>query len=285
MVFSRLIHAYFPVPDFRTLHFWNKNFFVPDETKFAIGITPLLFLLWVMAFMRYRLILILYGLGTLLLIVFYYYTGFIWARYSGHLFLLLIVCCWLIYYQKEKPFTNNLLNRISLLGNKIRVPFLMIILSVSLIGGVVTYIMDIVHPFSTSEQASAFIKENNLQDLEIIGSRDYVISPLASQLDKKIFYAERKEPGSFIIYDQLRTNIWSFSEVQETIIQKWNNEHKSILLVKDFPILMTFQDTGESIPWEDAPLTESLNMKLLKTIDAGIVEDERYYIYLIEGIQ
>ncbi|HUR29812.1 MAG TPA: hypothetical protein VMZ69_00200, partial [Saprospiraceae bacterium] len=102
--FSRLIHAYFPIPDFRTLHFWNKNFFVPDEAKFAIGITPLIYLLWLIAFMRYRLVLIIYGLGTLLLIVFYYYTGFIWARYSGHLFLLLIVCFWLTYYHKEKPF-------------------------------------------------------------------------------------------------------------------------------------------------------------------------------------
>ncbi|HUR31063.1 MAG TPA: hypothetical protein VMZ69_06495, partial [Saprospiraceae bacterium] len=122
-------------------------------------------------------------------------------------------------------------------------------------------------------------------DLEIIGSRDYVISPLSTQLDKKIFYAERREPGSFIIYDQARTNIWSFSEVQETISRKWSSEHKSILLVKDLPIFMTFQDTGESILWEDAQLTDSLNMKLLKTIEPGIVEDETYFIYLIQEIK
>ncbi len=80
--FSRLIHAYFPLPNFTNFHFWNTNFFVPDEKKFMIGITLLLYVAWIISFLRYRLLLVLYSAGTLLLIVFYYYTGFIWSRYA-----------------------------------------------------------------------------------------------------------------------------------------------------------------------------------------------------------
>ena len=282
--FSRLIHAYFPIPDFTTFHFWNKNLFVPDESRFLIGITPLLFLLWIIAFLRFRLILILYSLGTLLLIAFYYYTGFIWARYAGHLFLLLVACHWLAHFYKEQPFQQSIMNRLSLAGNKIRVPYFLIILFISLIGGVWSYAKDLEHPFSTSEKAAAFIKEKGLQHLDIIGSRDYIISPLATQLGRKIIYAERREPGSFIIYDQKRTNIWAFKEVQATIEDMNRQGLKQILLVKDLPLKMTFNDTGETVPWINDLLTERLNMQLLATIEPGIVHDEVYYIYLIQEI-
>ena len=282
--FSRLIHAYFPIPDFTTFHFWNKNLFVPDESKFLIGITPALFFLWLIAFLRFRLVLILYSLGTLLLIAFYYYTGFIWARYAGHLFLLLVACHWLAHFYKEQPFTNSIMNRVSLAGNRIRVPYFLIILFTSLIGGVLSYAKDLQHPFSTSEQAADYIKKNGLQNIDIIGSRDYIISPLATQLGRKIIYAERREPGSFIIYDQKRTHIWSFKEVQASIEDMHRQGLKKILLVKDLPLKMTFNDTGETVPWINDLLTENLNMQLLATIEPGIVHDEVYYIYLIQEI-
>ncbi len=283
--FSRFIHAYFAIPNFSNLHFWNTNMFVPDEKKFGIGITPLLFLAWMIAFLRYRIVFILYSVGTLILLVFYYYTGFIWSRYSGHLFLLLIACCWLVYFQKEKPFKNVLLNWISLMGNKIRVPFFLLILCVHLIGGVVAYYMDIKYPFSTSQKAAEYLRNNHLTDNEILGSIDYVISPLASELHKKILYPERKEHGTFIIYDQKRTSIWSFSEIQSLVSEMLAKDPKPLILVKSLQITKTYNDTGEVEPWTDGMLTDDISLKLLTTIEPGIVEDEQYYIYKVEKVK
>lgn len=280
---SRLMHGYFAIPNFTNFHFWNTNFFVPVESKFRIGITPVLFLAWVIAFMRYRLVVILYITGTLILVVFYYYTGFIWSRYSGHLFLLLIVCSWMVYEQKEKAYKNRLLNQLSLLGNRIRTPFLILLLSVHFCGGVIAYIMDLKYPFSTSAKAAAFIRDNHLTEYEIIGSVDYIISPLAAQLGKKILYAERKEYGSFIIYDQKRTSIWSFSEIQTYVRDMMAKGNQRIVLLKNTQIMKTYHDTGESEPWLEGMLTDSLSMQLLTTIDPGIVEDETYYIYLVDN--
>ncbi len=285
LAFSRLIYAYFSFPDFLTFHFWNTNFFVPDESKFSIAITPLLFLAWIIAFMRYRLIVILYCVGTVILFVFYYYTGLVWSRYAGHLFLLLIACCWLVYYQREKPYKNKLINKLSLVGNRIRTPFLVLILSIHFCGGVASYIMDLKYPFSTSAQAADYIRDNHLMEYEMIGSKDYIVSPLVSQLGRKILYAERREYGSFIIYDQKRMNIWSFSEVQSFVRDMVAKGNKRIILVKSSPILKTYDDTGESEPWIEGMMTDDLNLRLLTTIDPGIVEDEVYYIYSVDKVK
>jgi hypothetical protein len=283
--FSRLIHGYFAVPNFTHFHFWNTNFFVPDESKFLIGITPVLFVAWIIAFMRYRLVTVLYVTGTLILLAFYYYTGFIWSRYSGHLFLLLIACSWLVYYQKGKPYQINWLEKTATLGDKIRTPFLITILAVHVIGGVMAYYKDIKYPFSTSHQAADFIRDHQLDKYEMIGSVDYVISPLVSQLGRKILYAERKEYGSFIIYDQKRTNIWSFSAVQDYIREMVTRGNNRIILLKSSQIMRTYDDTGESEPWIEGMLDDSLAMKLITTIEPGIVEDEIYYIYSVDKVQ
>jgi hypothetical protein len=281
---SRLVYAYFSFPDFSTIHFWNTNFFVSEERQFPIAIALIPILLWMIAFMRYRLVFVVYMLGTLVLLSFYYYTGLIWSRYAGHLFLLLMACCWLVYYQKEKPYTNTLLNKLSLLGNKIRMPFFILILAIHFCGGVTSYIMDLIYPFSTSARAAAYLRENNLTQYEIIGSRDFVVSPLVSQLGKKILYAERREYGSFIIYDQKRTNIWSLDEVVSFVSDMNRKEHKRIILVKDFPILKTYDDTGESVPWDEGMMTDSLSLTLLTSIKPGIVNDEQYFIYSVDEV-
>ena len=282
--FSRMMHAYFPIPDFRTLHFWNTNILVPAGFKHMFWPAPILFLLWVLAFLRYRLILLLYAGGTLLLIIFFYYTGNLWSRYAGHLFVLLVVCCWLVHDHKERPFKNTFLNQFSLLTDRIRVPFFILILAVNAYGGIRSYLKDLKYPFSNSPKAAAFMKEHKLDQYNIIGSRDYITSPLAVQLGKKMWYAERHEFGSFIIYDQKRLNLFSFNDVQATINELNRNGANRIILVISSPVQKTDPDTGVSVPWLEGKISENLSMKLLTSIPGGIVLDEQYHIYSIDAI-
>jgi hypothetical protein len=165
------------------------------------------------------------------------------------------------------------------------VPFFILILAIHFCGGIVSYIMDLKYPFSTSYQAAEYIRDNNMLDYEIIGSKDYIVSPLVSQLDKKILYGERKEYGSFIIYDQKRIAIWSFTELEsfvKDIIAKGINH---IVLIKDVPVLRVYNDNGEKEEWDEGMLTDSLFLKLIKHVPPGIVDDEAYYIYLVEKVK
>ncbi|MBK9984748.1 MAG: hypothetical protein IPP15_20700 [Saprospiraceae bacterium] len=282
---SRFIHAYIAIPNFRNFHFWNTNFFVPDERKFLVGVTPVLFLLWLIAFLRNRLVFLLYTTGTLILLVFYYYTGFIWSRYSGHLFLLLIACCWMSYFTKEKAFQNGLMDKLSLFGSKIRTPFFVFILSIHVIGGVAAYAMDLEYPFSTSQKAADYIRQNKLDEFNIVGSQDYAISPLASELDKKIYYVERKEAGSFIIYDQKRTFVSNFGELINFAGQVMGKDKNRVILAKSNEITKTYNDNGQQEPWIDGMVTDSMSMTLLTKIEPGIVEDETYFIYAVDRVK
>lgn len=282
---SRFIHAYIAIPNFRNFHFWNTNFFVPDERKFLVGITPILFLIWLIAFLRNRLAFLLYTGCTLILLVFYYYTGFIWSRYSGHLFLLLIACYWMTYYTKEKPYQNGLVEKIALMGSKIRSPLFVIILVIHVIGGVTAYVMDLKYPFSTSQEAAEYLKQNKLDAFNIVGSQDYAISPLASELDKKIYYVERKEAGTFIIYDQKRTFVSGFSELIDYVSHVMGKESNRVILAKSNELTKTFNDSGEIAPWDEGMVTDSLAMTFLKKIEPGIVEDETYYFYAIDRVK
>jgi hypothetical protein len=188
----------------------------------------------------------------------------------------------MLIYFKEKPFQNKWLDQVSILGSKIRAPFFLLILAVSAVGGVIAYIKDLQHPFSTSGQVSQYIRDHHLENSELIGSRDYAVSPIASQLNKEIYYTQRNKPGTFIIYDSLRANFWSFNDVQATINEKWIRNKQPILLLKDTPLRMTFNDTGQSIEWDKGTLNDSLSMKLLIKIPPGIVQDEQYYVYIID---
>ena len=55
-----------------------------------------------------------------------------------------------------------------------------------------------------------------------------------------------------------------------------------LLLLKDTPLRMTFNDTGQSIELDKGTLNDSLSMKLLIKIPPGIVQDEEYYVYIID---
>jgi hypothetical protein len=189
------------------------------------------------------------------------------------------------YYTKDKSYQNQVMDKLSLFGSKIRIPFFVFILAVHVIGGVTAYVMDLEYPFSTSQKAADYIRQNKLDEYNIVGSQDYAISPLAAELDKKIYYVERKEAGSFIIYDQKRTFVSNFGELINFAGQVMGKDKNRVILAKSNEITKTYNDTGEQVPWDQGMVTDSLNMTLLTTIEPGIVEDETYYIYAVDRVK
>lgn len=281
---SRIVNAYLAIPDFTTFHFWNTNLLVPKEENFIPALGFLMLLIWMIAFVRYRLLFVLYVVGSLTILVFHYYSGLMWSRYASHLFVILIACHWLSYFFGKQPYSFLPLELVAWLGDKIRTPLLYLVLVTGFAGGVMSYIKDLQEPFSNSEEAAQFLIDNKLDALEIIGSTDYAVSPLANHLGKPIYYPERKEKGTFIIYDQKRLNLWSFDAIQQLVMDLNQQGHKKIILVKSSEIKMTFQDTGESIPWTEGNLTDWLTMTLIHKVEPGIVKDEKYFIYSIDQI-
>jgi hypothetical protein len=275
---AQLIQAYIPVPDFSQFHFWNTHLFAGGTEKFLLVLTPVVLLISLLSFWRNKLVMISYFIMTLTLLFFHYYSGLVWSRYTGHLLLVFITCQWLVSMYPVSGASG----RFGMLAEKVRPYWFVALLVPGCFGGVYSYILDLKNPFSTSMQAAQYIKANGLDSLELIATKDYVISPLASQLGRELYYAERQGYGSFIIYDSKRVGINGIKEVVPMFDRFYQAGKKRMIMIKDRPVMLTYDDTGESILWEDAMMTDQLNLKLLTKIDPGIVADESYYIYSID---
>jgi MFS family permease len=277
---SKIITSYFPIPDFTKQHFWNSNIFIKDFHTVNVVIPLLIMAVFIAGFIRYRLITLLYLGGTLLLLFFIYYSTLGHDRYAGHIFVLLVVCMWLISYYEQEKYKGKFFIILSAVGNKIARLLFMLALLNGFIGGIITYAMDLKYPFSASGKAAEFIKKNNLQNIDMVGFTDFLISPIAVQLNKKIYYPERKTFGTFIIWDKNRNPNLKFKEILACFDSLCQTSITKLLLISWTPIITTVN--GQSIQFTTGMITNDLQAKFIGEIKPGIVEDEKYYFYAIK---
>ncbi|MDP9229232.1 MAG: hypothetical protein M3O67_01010, partial [Bacteroidota bacterium] len=301
MMASKLFYTYFYIPEINEINFWNTNIYVNntitvDEPTFwqwlvvnpaylwaCIYMPCILFILGVAVFIRKPLILLLYSGVTLGLISVYYYTGLVHMRYCGHLLVTLIICYWLAEYYSEKKYGNLILRFFSSLGKKISELFLVIVLIFNLIAAIVAYTMDYQYKFSSGKDAADYIKENKLDTLPIAGITDFTQSPIATYLDTKIYYLQMNDFGSFTIWNKKRKNQMTFQQMVHSIDSFMRQGRTKILLLKDSAPQVS-KDGKNFMPLERGMIAKDLQLDLLKTFEAGIVSDERYYIYMVQKV-
>jgi hypothetical protein len=72
--------------------------------------------------------------------------------------------------------------------------------------------MDVQYKFTPSRQVANYIKQNKIDTIPIFGITDFTVSPLSSYLDKKIYYPQMSDTGSFIIWSKKRKDNMDFKE-------------------------------------------------------------------------
>ena len=298
-VSSKLFTTYAYIPRIEE-NFWNTNIFYKDpggilaggvsgwfkqnpSTWFSWVFMPIVvFVSGVIIFLRKPLILLLYTGTTLGLLFIYYYTALLHSRYCGYLLITLIFCWWLAEYYPEKKYRSNLATYFSNLGKKISKPFLTISLSLGVIGAIVAYSMDITHKFSSSKAAANFIKENKIDSLPVVGNDDFVVSPLSTYLDKKLYYLQMADSGSFVVWNKKRKDEMSLEESIALIGAYVDKAHPQILWVKNNPLEVVSSDDNRAQLMTKAILRGDLQLDLLSQFKAGIVNDEQYFVYLVK---
>jgi len=299
-VASKLFTTYLYIPQVEE-NFWNTNIYFKDPGAIAAGnlsdwlqkypsflwawiLMPIIiFASGVISFLRKPLILLLYCGTTLGLFSIYYYTALLHSRYCGYLLIALVICYWLAEYYPEKKYHSDLISYLSGLGKRISKPFLTIVLVLNVIGAVVAYSMDLQYKFSTSKVASNYIKQNKLDSLPLVGMTDFTVSPLATYLDKKIYYLQMKDTGSFIIWSKQRQDTMNFAQSVAELGAYVNNGHPRVLWVKNSAPQISL-DGKNNQDMERAILLDNLQVDLLQKVDGGIVNDEKYYIYLVQKV-
>ena len=280
---SRILVAYLTIPPLDQPHFWNHTIFDALPGWLQVVLAVALFAVFTLGFLRKRLLALLYVVGTVLLVAFVYQTRMAYLRYCLHIVILLVVC-----FSLERFFEADLeWPRLRALSDRVR-PWsgrlFLLVLAGGAVGGIGTYAADLRRPFSTSGEAAAFLREAGLADLEIVGHTDFIVSPLAVHLDKKIFYPERQEYGRFIIWHRGRKPNAAFDEVAAAIERLLQQGHRSFLWIADSQ--PTFQENGR-VQWYEggSDLIPGANITLLAKIPPGIVRDEHYVIYRVDRLE
>jgi len=194
-----ILSAFFQLPQ-NILNFWNTNIFINFLSGFrnvyTVLLSSVLFFITLLLIKRKYIFIYLFGSIGIASIPIFIYPGN--SRHWGHLFILLIVCVWLSGFEKEGVY---FLKIVEVKIEKIRNIFLMIILSLSIIGSSIAFYYDYRYPFSSGKNIAEYIEANfNKKDLKIIGYRAAEVSLISTYLDEPFYY-----PGSKKIQDYIYT--------------------------------------------------------------------------------
>lgn len=286
--FSRAIASiwsgYVPIPNFSEFHFHDTNIiylFTEHKQTSEAGVDVVnygdifmfLFSLIILgigaiAFYRQPIILFFYTIANSTIIGFLYLIRLSGVRQNGYLFFVGLICFWLSTNYPKSNWLSKLDNKFFDWIIKYKSLLLTILLCVHIVGGVYAYGRDILDPFSASEAATEYIRNNQYDKLTIIGKKEDIVSPLSAFLNKKIYYPESEHFGSFSVWTarkEQNPNI-THQEILEQTNNLLNKEDKEVLLILD-------EELKSNIP--------EVTARELKKFESSIVIDEIYYLYLI----
>jgi hypothetical protein len=273
---TNIWRSYVPIPLNLDNNFWNSNILIKNTNfpsfgsislgaVFAAFASILLLFLVIYSLYQYRLLLTIYLFGTGSIIIFNYLIFSGVMRHRGHLFILLIVCLWLLKKellskQRIAPKQNNI--------DKFRNQFLTVILSVHLLAGIHAYSVDLFYPFSVGRETAQYIKKNNLDNLTIISQRYRQAAVLSGYLDKQVYIPGT---GEFSSFWKTEIKMKDISIVEEVI----RNNPDDTLLVLTYPL------ESEPVFPADIQVTE------LKRFEKPTIEEfeNSFYIYRVGEIE
>ena len=280
-VVTGIWRSYVPIPDLSVKKFWGSNIIsdrsqLSDIATIDLGsiiaalLSLSLFLIFIVIFLRSGKVLSLYIFGTLSITTFGFLVKLPALRHDGHLFILLIACFWIYIYETKHSYHSFNKYRLFNWIHSYRNTLLTIILSLQLYAGALMYSADLFLPFSNSKIAAQFIKENNLEELTIIGSEDKIIAPLSAWLNKKIYYPEIQDFGTFTVWTS-KSKLFNSDITQRDILKQVEQLNKdtsnSLLLILDRELNQ---------------ISTSLNIQPLAAYKNSIVAEEKYFIYSID---
>jgi len=144
------------------------------------------------------------------------------------------------------------------------------LLVINACAGVLTLASEL-KPFSQGYNAAAWIKQNDLADAFLIGSRDAQVSSVAGYLGRPIYYLECECRGSFVVWNDKRQSLLTPAEFGSRLTKAvaLAGQHDAIL-IRYRPV--TDEDLTSGAP--------TLSLALLQSF-TDAATDENFWIYRV----
>jgi hypothetical protein len=258
-----------PIPNLKTNHFWNSNIL---ETKHRLQalLSVLILVICCINFYKNKLVFYTFLIGVFLLLGFTYFQFIGFSRHSGHYYILLLACWWLMKTEndsiKRGSYSNNLCFNFLIL--------------VHCIIGVLFFYTDYKKPFSNASNCANFIASNYL-DGTLCGSTDDAVSAVAGNLGQPIIYLNNFKRSTYVIWNKDRTYPNDSLIIQN--IFKVAHQYKKLVLVLNYKpqknwVNILPEHQQQIILQSDS---NKINCKHLKSFTGAIVEDENFDLYTI----
>jgi hypothetical protein len=262
---------------------WNSYILIllPAESRFLDVFIFALISLFILIFIATSLlkkpfVLFFYLLSSLEILAFTYIKFLGSARHYGHLYLILIISLWLTSYYPSSDWLSNSFAKISgRIGDAIaawinfcdryKTTLIMVILYAQLVAGIISFGRDLLIPYSASRETANFIKSQHLEQMFIVGSEDFAISPIGAYLNQQLYYPESQQMGSFVLFNSKRQPL-NASGVLEQVSQLIQEKEQEILLILNYELTTSRDD---------------LTITSLKQFTNAFIHNEKYYLYKV----
>ena len=231
----------------------------PGSKFFAfIGLVVYLFMLYQL---RYRLsLMLLYGLGTAGLLVWFSGVHSGGSHQHGLLFVVYVVAYWLETVTRSKS-PDALEGRGTRTAD---VLFALILISQSIFGVKALY-DDLTTPYSNGKYVAQYIQSHGWQEWPIVGCTDFSAQTVVGYLGvDKIYYPQGERWGSFIVWDKKRYENMGLDKCLESALALDHDLGRDVLVVSSYT--------------KDSSLHESQFRKVAEFVGA-LRDDENFVLY------
>ncbi len=262
--FITLFKGLATLPDFRSIHFWNSNFFVNESKIWAAIAGIFVYAFPLVLFAKNKKILYFVYVALFGLQVFFFVTQMSATRYDGAAFIVIVLALWL---EHEMPSENY---RQKILLQKfawLRGPIIYGILLIHFSSGILAYVMDCQYPFSGSKKTAEWIEKNTANIPIACASCEG--TSLSPYLKRKLFFLCNGNEQSYC---------------------RWNTPCVNAISETNFPeLLLNYPGPSKYIAILYSPLHankiqnahRTATIRLLNKFDENIIRGSNYYIYEI----
>ncbi|MDO5977699.1 hypothetical protein [Flavivirga spongiicola] len=250
-----------PIPDFRTIHFWNSNLLVNLNKSISAILSIAVYIIPLILFYKKKTALVFIYTGLFGIQLFFFFTNLSATRYFGITYILFIITLWISKEYYPRSSQNGFKNI-----RNLKKTIIYSILFVQFIGGIIAFSMDLTHSFSNGKDVFLVLKEKKASNYMVVTTfcQGTIISPY---LRKKVYFLCSESYQSHCPWN--RNNQFSLNLSNEEVMYKLSK------LLDDKPIIFigAYNFIGSK--------KEHINIKLLKKLNNYVVRGLDYHIYEI----
>ena len=253
---STIWQAFVPIPA-RIATFWNTNIVASINNAVLLSLGCVIAA--VLYFARNVKVLVLYIASTSGLFSFFYVKSLGSLRQQGYLFIVFLVCAWLVHEAQARD------KRASAGWRRYQSVVLWSVIGLQFMAGMFAVQKDVRITFSRSRDAANYLKANNYHRVPLVGQVDYQTAPLASWLDTEAYLIQSESWSSYVTWAQARYRDVSDKEAISTAKRIAKELKQDVILVAPHKY------TG----------TERGLVLLHAVTDPAIIPDETYFFYRV----